>query len=373
MSKKTTALDAALEKISKKHGAKALVRATEIVDPGVMTTPFPSVNGLIKGIPVGRFTCIAGPQHTGKGAFCAQLVAHQQAQDKNLTVLWSDFENALDLVWLERLGVDMSRLIVQKYSSDAVTMEKSLDIALEVLKSQTIGLWIIDSVGAMLPKADVQNSKGEDRSLEEANMLNLQRKLGEFFRKANVTISPDTATGYKGCATILIGQVYTVPSANVSLEEVRGGNALKHWAHLRLLFRRGPRDEGPEEITIQGLDGKPKKLRPGWACRIKVDKTRLNEKESQDVLLPFFYGRGFDTALSTVGAALGLGVITRTGAYYNCAALKEKVQGKDNLILAFAKNPEALKALADLVDQAAAKVTLDEIKTTDQNIEDTNE
>ena len=351
MTNKLDIIKKAMDKLNKKSGAPALVWGTDVTEYEYLVTPFASVNSLIKGFSRGRFAVIAGPEHTGKGAFCVQLAAYNQQIDPEFVVMWSDLENSFDTKWAEGLGLDLDRVVFHKYTKEANTMEKMIDLAIELLKTQKIDMWVLDSVGALLPKGDVFASDGSNRSLEESNMLNLQRKLGESLRKLNIYINRDETTGYKGCATILIGQVYTVPSANVALEEVKGGNALKHWAHLRLKFRRGPKADWPKPMELTGLDGKIRKTFPGWAGCVKVDKSRMNANETQEITIPFFFGRGFDSTISTISAAMGLGVITRRGAYYECSILKEKVQGKEELIDIFTKDPEALKQLAALVDK----------------------
>lgn len=86
-------------------------------------------------------------------------------------------------------------------------MELLLDKALGLIKDLKPNMWIIDSIGALLPKDDAYDSKGTDKSLEGTKMLNLQRKLGEFFRKANVLISPSVKDSYEGCAVLCLAQV----------------------------------------------------------------------------------------------------------------------------------------------------------------------
>ena len=249
-------------------------------------------------------------------------------------------------------------------------MERMMDIALEMLKTEAIDLWIVDSIGAMVPKGDIYSGK-EERSLEDANMLNLQRKLGEFYRKANIYINKNPTTGYKGCSVVMIGQIYNAPTTSgVALEEVKGGNAVKHWAHLRLKFRRTSKADWPAKIKVAGLDGKVRDLHPGWACNIKVDKTRINEKEGQELILPFFFGRGFDSIISTITAAMGLNIITRTGPYYNCSLLSEKVMGREALMDVFTKDHNLLVKLGELVDKISLEKGLVVSDVTDNESEE---
>jgi recombination protein RecA len=341
-----------LEKINKKYGKGSLSIASNIAPFGTHKTPFPTVNNLCGGIPIGRFTTIAGPEHTGKGVFCLQLIAFHQQQDPEFIAMWSDAENSFDETWAETLGVDLDRLIIQRYTSDVSTMERLLDEALDIIRELEVNLWVVDSIGALVPKADIIDNKGKDRPLEEANMLNLQRKMGEFYRKANIIIAP--REDKPGCAVILIGQVYTVPSANVTLHEVRGGNAVKHWAHLRLMFRRGPRSEWPEKVKLRTPDGIEREVHPGWSGRIKVDKSRVNPNEQKEILLTFVNGRGFNSNQAVIIAALGHGLIERRGAYYKSDLLPGgQIQGKEATIEFFKSNPEAFKMLYEKVNNLA--------------------
>lgn len=296
-----------LKKLREKYPTINMGRADEVLhklEP--IKTPFPTLNVLIAGgFPRGHFTTLAGPERTGKGTLVLQTIAYQQAQNEDFLALYTDAENGLGEDWLEALGVDRSRLLVQKYGDDgARSMEALLDAGIEICTELKIDMWIIDSIAALLPKTELQ-------TLEKGKMLDLQRKMGEFYRKSNVLLPKKTAV-------ILIGQVYTVPTANVALEEVRGGNAVKHWAHLRIKTRRMARTEAPEEARdVVCPDGKKRRIMPGWACQIKVEKTRVNEKEGWAIKLPFFLGRGFSSSHAILSAALGRGLITRSGPFYN--------------------------------------------------------
>lgn len=344
-------LNKALEKLNEKTGNNFKL-ASELKNAPLLETPFATLNAVVGGIPRGKFTTVAGPQHAGKGAFCLQLLAYHMQKDPNFLGLWSDLENAFDYDWAAKLGVDLDRLIIQKYTREVDIMEKILDNALDIIKStDLINLWVIDSIGALLPKGDIRSSQDKERSLEEANMLNLQRKLGEFFRKANPIIAPNK--DYEGCAVLSIGQIYLSPDQYVGMQ-VRGGEAFKHWAHLRLMFDRAPKKFYPEQIEMIGSDGEKRKIYPGWAGRIKIDKTRINQNEGKEVILKFMLGRGFDSKESVIAAAFGLEIIQRAGAVYRLDILPDgQIKGKDNLIDYFMTNDDAFAKLQELVNQSA--------------------
>lgn len=300
------------------------------------------------------------PEHTGKGAFCLQLIAYLQSKDPEFICLWTDAESSFEEDWARSLGVDLDRLIIQRYTSEIKTMEGLLDTSLKLIKEVKFNLWVIDSIGALLPKDDAFEGKGKsmtDRSLEGMKMLNLQRKLGEFFRKANIYIAPSPKDNYEGCAVLCVGQVYTDVNAYVPIDVVKGGNALKHWAHLRLMFRRGPRSDWPEPVKIRGSDGQVRDVFPGWSGRIKIEKTRINGHEGREILLPFKHGIGFDSKASVISSAFGLNIIERSGPTYKIDILPEgSMKGKDNVINFFMTNEEAFKKLSERVATSEAVV-----------------
>lgn len=362
-----------LDKLNKKVNAEMMSVGSEFKPYQLMDTPFDTLTTLIGGIPYGRFTTVAGPEHTGKGAFLLQLIAYHQAKDPDFIALWTDAESSFEPTWAQQLGVDLDRIIIQRYAGEADIMETLLDAGLKVIKeSQCISLWVIDSIGALVPKADLYDSKDADKGLEGMKMLNLQVKMGEFYRKANTIINRNPTSGYKGCAVVLIGQIYTVPDAQVSLQEVRGGNAVKHWAHLRLILRRGPKSEWPEPVDVVGIDGNTYKVRAGWSGRFKVEKTRINKNESKEIALSFVNGKGFDSFDATINAAFGLGIISRAGGTYTIDAFPDtKWRGRETLVQHFKTNAADFDKLKQAVNTAA--ITASENVTSVTKTEEINE
>lgn len=356
-----------ISKILKEFEGLGITTASNATKYEFYDTPFPTVNNLIGGLPKGRYVTIAGAEHTGKGAFCAQTIAHLQAKDPNFIALWTDAESSFDETWAKKLGVDLDRLIIQRYTVDVNSMEKLLDQSIDLLKRVNINMWVIDSIGALLPSKDAYEQKGKnytDKSLEGTNMLNLQRKLGEFFRKANIFIAPRPKDNYNGCAVICIGQIYLDINQYIPLDTVKGGNALKHWAHLRLMFRRGPKSDWPETIKIKTPDGETREVFPGWSGRMKIEKTRINSNEGKEILLPFKHGLGFDSRGSAINSAFGLGLIERSGPMYNNKHLPDgKMKGKEEVIKFFNTNDEAYNALIkDLTEISLQEILIEETK-----------
>jgi recombination protein RecA len=348
---KKAKLDKILKKLTSKDEGVSIDYGN-IRDQEFMATPFSTVNELLGGgFPKGKYSVIAGPSQTGKGALLLQCIAYQQSLDPNFVALWTDAEDALDKLWCKRLGVDLNRLIVQRPSevTEFAHMERLLEDGLTIAKSGTIDAWIIDSLGALIPKAEL------DKDIVEGTMNDMQRKLGVFFRKSISTI------GSKKVVCVLIGQVYTDTSSPAGLEAVRGGNAAKHWAHIRLKTRRGRKDLFNETADVVMADGNTKKISLGWPQVLKLDKTRVNPYESREVILKFYYGRGFDSVDCAIGALIGNDVFERRGGWYYHESLPDgKLQGKDKLVL-FLKDEQNKDLLASLVDELQQNNAVDQV------------
>jgi RecA/RadA recombinase len=355
--KRKKAITKALETLSKK--AKRPINADfgNLIDPELIKTPFPTVNSLMGGgIPKGKFGVIGGPSATAKSTFLQQVIAYQQSINPDFTVLWTDAEDALDEKWCKTLGMDMDRIIVQKYdeNEEYAFAEELLEQGLQLMEAHAIDMWVVDSLGALTPKAEVM------KTLEENAMLDLQRKLPIFFRRGIVSIAPKTGEEWAGTAVCFIGQVYTVPSAKVSFEEIKGGHGVKHWAHWRLKTRRGNKDEGPGRTKVMAPDGEMRDVAVGWAQHLKLDKTKQNDKEGQEVILQFIHGRGLDSAMCAVSALFGHEVFEKGGGgWYSHEVFPEgRIRGKEAVIQFLTENPDIRDRLIINLDKELAKSTI---------------
>jgi len=333
----------------------------ETVATTFFPTPFVTLNKLNGGgVPYGKFGTIAGPEQTGKGTLLLQIIAHAQSLDPDFIALWTDAEGAFEEAWARQLGVDMDRLLIQEYDTEhCVNAETLLEAGLSVIKSQAIDLWVVDSLGALLPKSE------DEKTMSEQTMMEVPRIMSKFYRKACKSIAPDPSQDFKGTATIFVGQVYSVPTTHpAGLEAVKGGNAVKHWAHYRWKTRRGNRDEGPGMGKVTFPDGTEKPIPVGWAQRIKLEKTRINGLEGQEVLLQFRLGRGLDSIHSAITALFANEIFERSGGWIKHDLLPDgKIQGKDKLVDLLSADEDLRNKLISLMDedlvQHAEKDSLD--------------
>jgi len=346
---KKTVLKRAIAGLKKKQPNLKLGFA-ELDELQFIPTPFNTLNALCNhsrgsGIPRGKFGVIAGAQQTAKTTLLQQVIAFNMQLDPDFIALWTDAENALDEDWCKTLGIDLDRLIIHRAAPDNPYMERILEDGLTLVKSQAVDMWVIDSIGALMPQSE--NTK----ELEEGKMLDHPRKMGEFFRKANNAICP-TGDEFQGTACVLIGQVYNAPTTSgVGLEEVRGGNAVKHWAYWRWKTRRGRKDEGPGTHKFTMPDGETRDIIRGWPQHIKIDKTKVNDREGQEVVLQFMFGRGLDSIQAAISSLFGNDVMERKGGwYYHPDFPSGKLQGKPAVIQLLAEDIQLREQLISEMD-----------------------
>jgi recombination protein RecA len=327
---------------------------------GHISVPITSLSRLLAkpgendgGFPKGKYSMIAGPEKSSKTTLMLQTIGHDHETDPNSIWAWIDAENSLDLAYAIRLGVDPDRLFVIK---DGV-MEDVMQRIIELAKENIIKGVVVDSVGALTPLGEVQNSKGEKHELAHTGMLDLQRKLGQFFRMSSPWISKSNA------ACIMITHVYQDPGAN-GMYVAKGGNAMKHWGHIRLMMRRAQDKSTEEEVTLP--DGSIKKVMMGHDVIIKLDKTRQNGNELQEVVIPYRIGVGLDARASAITTAINLGIIEKSGSWFSMN--DEKIgQGKKKVLQYFEDKKLYEKLLLSIVGHTQAQP---KSKTTESNLED---
>jgi recombination protein RecA len=285
------------------------------------------------GFPLGRYTIIGGPERAGKSTLCWQVIAQDQLTDPD-SVWCIAAPEPLDEDYMEMLGVDMERVFVIKDGLMEDVMQKIIDLAkLKVIKG-----FVVDSIGALTPRAEVQDSKGKEHELEHTGMLDLQRKMGQFFRMSNNWVSRSNA------ACILISHVYQDPNNN-GRYVVKGGNAVKHWAHVRLKLTRIQDLSTVEEIIMP--DGVKRKSQTGHDVVITLEKSKQNGNEGKSVVVPYRFGIGLDAIESSIAMGINLGIIERAGAWYSFTHedKEHRQQGRNKVSQFFKANEELYNEL----------------------------
>jgi len=331
MDKKAT-IDKYLKDTRKKLGEEIDIGlASEMnLDYEFMIPPIPALASLMGrddgtpgGFPNGKVTVIAGPEKSGKTTLCIQTLSSEMVKNPDNYYVWVDTENSFDQPYAAMLGVDFERLIFIRNGIMHTVLNRIIDLS----KTGVISGVFIDSIGGLTPKEEIEDSKGKEHGLEKDHMLNLQRKMGQFLRMINPFV------GKNNIPVILIAHVYQDPGFHGAYR-VKGGNALKHWGHIRLMMSRVNDLSTKQKITMP--DGEQKEIFTGHDVIVKLDKTRQNSKESQSVVIPYRYGIGLDAVESTISVAINLGIVERAGAWYTYN--EHRMQGRKNVAEYFTSN-----------------------------------
>jgi len=299
-----------------------------------LATPFFQLNRAIGGgFPRTKHTCISGHPGTGKTVILLHTIAYHQAQDPDFVAAFFDAEDALDPAWMERLGIDLSRLVIVQGLDK---LEDYLDAYIKIANTGLVDMMVLDSVGAAPPRGEMETKGGAARSVNDDTQGLQARKYGQFFRMVTPAISKNKI------ASIFIAQVYTDINSYGGMTMVKGGNAFKHFTHLRLMTRRA-RDKQTTKVSM--ADGSVKEVELGWDMLVRVDKTKQSATEGHEVSLPFRKGAGIVMEEAAIITAINFGIISKNGAWFNWEDLKW--QGRPAVIAHFKKNDTDLERLSE--------------------------
>lgn len=315
------ALEMAMSQIEKTFGKGAVMKLGEETRMNVEAIPTGSLSldlalG-IGGLPRGRIVEIYGPESSGKTTLALHAIA--EAQRLGGDVAFIDAEHALDPVYAKNLGVDVENLIV----SQPDTGEQALEIAEMLVRSGAIDVIVVDSVAALVPKAEIEGEMGDSHvGLHARLMSQALRKLAGVINKSN------TIAIFLNQLREKVGVMYGNP------EVTTGGRALKFYASVRLEVRK-------QELIKQGTEVK------GVRTKVKVVKNKVAPpfKEAE---FDIMYGEGISKEGSILDVAAEMNILQKSGTWYNYGDLRLG-QGREN-------SKKYLKENLELRDEIEAKV-----------------
>lgn len=274
-------------------------------------------NVLGGGYPEGRIIEMYGPEWSWKTTIALHAIA--SIQKAWGTAAFIDAEHALDPTYAEALGVDTDKLLLSQPDYG----EQALQIAQELAKTWAVKVIVIDSVAAMVPRAEVEGDMW-------ASHMGLQaRMMSQWLRKLTSILAKTwTVCIFINQIRMKIGVMFGNP------ETTTWWNALKFYASQRLEIRRG------EKMTKDKVDY-------GYVAKVKIVKNKI-APPFKVALVPVLFGNGFDANADLVEAAIQLELITRAWAFYTYG--EKKVQWKDNLIQRLQENPTIKEELSHTVD-----------------------
>jgi recombination protein RecA len=299
---KQKALAAALSQIEKQYGKGSImkmdaeaVKGIEVVSTGSLGLDLALGVG---GLPRGRVVEIYGPESSGKTTLTLQVIA--EVQKLGGTAAFIDAENALDVTYAAKLGVQTADLLI----SQPDTGEQALEIADMLVRSGAVDVIVIDSVAALTPKAEIEGEMGEPQmGLQARLMSQALRKLTANIKRTNTLVI------FINQIRMKIGVMFGNP------ETTTGGNALKFYASVRMDIRRVGSIKKGDEVT-------------GSETRVKVVKNKVAPPFKQ-AEFDIMYGEGISREGEVLEIGVNLGVLEKSGAWYiyNGDRLG---QGKDN-------------------------------------------
>ena len=324
---KSKQLDNALGQIERQFGSGTVMRMGEKRHEKIPAIPTGSL-GLdlalgIGGLPRGRIVEIYGPESSGKTTLTLEVIA--QCQKLGGTAAFIDAEHALDPIYAAKLGVNVDDLLV----SQPDTGEQALEVADIMVSSGGIDILVIDSVAALVPKAEIEGEMGDHHvGLQARLMSQALRKITGNVKKSDTLVIFINQIRHK------IGVMFGSP------ETTAGGNALKFYSSVRMDIRRiGTVKDGDEAV--------------GNETRVKVVKNKVSPPFKQ-AEFQILYNKGINRLGELIDKGSDLDIIEKAGAWYSYEG--EKIgQGKANSIEFLEQNPKLLKTIEKQVIEAINK------------------
>lgn len=321
---KNKALGLALDSIEKQFGKGSIMKLGEAQATKVECIPTGSISldlALGGGIPKGRIIEIYGPESSGKTTLTLHAIA--QIQKQGGTAAFIDAEHALDPAYAKRIGVDVENLLLSQPDNG----EQALEITETLVRSNAVDLIVVDSVAALVPRAEIEGDMGDSH-------MGLQARLmSQALRKLTGVISRSKATViFINQIRMKIGVMFGNP------ETTTGGNALKFYASVRMDIRRIAQIKQGEEII-------------GNRTRVKVVKNKIAPPFRQ-AEFDIMYNRGISYSGDVLDMAVAQGVVEKSGAWF--AYNDQKIaQGREAAKKYLEENPKVLDEVAKKATAAA--------------------
>ena len=273
----------------------------------------------------GRIIEVYGPESSGKTTLTLHIVAEVQKMGGEAAFI--DAEHALDPIYAKKLGVDIERLIVSQPDNG----EEALEITEKLIRSSAVDLVVVDSVAALVPKAEIEGNMGDSHmALQARHMSQALRKIAGQMNKTNTTV-------------IFINQIREKVGVMYGSPEVTpGGRALKFYSSVRIDIRKA------DKILENGV-------MVGNKTKVKIVKNKV-AAPFKEVMLTMRYGKGLDTEGDIINLAIDFGVVEKAGSWFSYNG--ERIgQGREKVREYMEANPDKKEEIEEKVKQKAKEST----------------
>jgi RecA protein len=274
---------------------------------------------------VGRIIEVYGPESSGKTTLTLHIVAEVQKMGGEAAFI--DAEHALDPIYAKKLGVDIERLIVSQPDNG----EEALEITEKLIRSSAVDLVVVDSVAALVPKAEIEGNMGDSHMALQARLMSQAlRKIAGQMNKTNTTV-------------IFINQIREKVGVMYGSPEVTpGGRALKFYSSVRIDIRKA------DKILENGV-------MVGNKTKVKIVKNKV-AAPFKEVMLTMRYGKGLDTEGDIINLAIDFGVVEKAGSWFSYNG--ERIgQGREKVREYMEANPDKKEEIEEKVKQKAKEST----------------
>lgn len=322
--KRKKALEDAIAKIEKTCGKGTIMKMdgsskveTDVISTGNIAVDIATGIG---GVPRGRIIEVFGPESSGKTTLTLHIIA--EAQKKGGVAAFIDAEHAFDPVYAEKLGVKLEEL----YISQPDDGEQALDITQQLVESGGIDICVIDSVAALVPRAEIEGEMGENKvGLHARLMSQAMRKLTGIVKKSNTCVIFINQLREK------VGVMFGNP------ETTTGGNALKYYSSMRFDVRRGEQIKNDKDVI-------------GNKTKIKIIKNKL-AAPFKACECDMLYGKGLSQEGSILDIAVLNGLISKVGSWFSYG--EDRIgQGREKAIDYLRANPELTQEIEKKIREA---------------------
>ncbi len=330
---KDKALDAALSQIERAFGKGSIMRLGQQsnIDIEAISTGSLGIDIAlgIGGLPKGRIIEIFGPESSGKTTLALSVIA--QAQKKGGTCAFIDAEHALDPSYAKKIGVDIDNLLISQPDAG----EQALEIADTLVRSGAIDVLVVDSVAALVPKAELEGEMGDSH-------MGLQARLmSQALRKLTSTVSrSNTLIIFINQIRMKIGVMFGNP------ETTTGGNALKFYASVRIDIRRTGSIKDKDDVI-------------GSQTRVKIVKNKV-APPFKVVDFDIMYGEGISKTGELIDLGVKAGIIEKAGAWFSYKG--DKIgQGRENAKIFLKEHPDIADEIENKIRADAGHLTTEMI------------